>query len=221
MMISDDSRKSYITPSKYAISEITEKKSVFHAWVAPVSSQEEAVAWITKAKSAYPDARHHVYAWILGGNTIQNKFSDDGEPAGTASLPILDVLRKNGIEDAIVIVIRYFGGTLLGTGGLVRAYTASASMALAKSEPITMKLCTNYRCTTDYSDFEKIKRHLADTDFEIEVKEYGEKIIFDVSCEDDKKDALLAMVADISNGKASLSYNGNSYKKSQESNLNK
>lgn len=198
----------------YASAEISEKKSVFHAWVAPITSQEEAQGWIAKAKAKYPDARHHVYAWILGGSTIQNKYSDDAEPAGTAGLPLLDVLRKNGVEDAIVIVTRYFGGTLLGTGGLVRAYTASASIALTKSEPVTMKLCAKFKCTTDYSDFEKMKRGLSDNSFEIEVIEYGEQITFEVSCEENKKDALLDMVADISNGKASLVYIGNSFKKS-------
>ncbi len=223
LMESNDPRESYITMGHFATAKTEEKKSVFHGWANPIRSEQEAVELVEKAKKQFPDARHHVYAWILGGSSQRNKYSDDGEPGGTAGLPILNVMRKNIIEDAILIVTRYFGGTLLGTGGLVRAYTSTALSALKASDPVSMMRCRIYELKTSYAGIEKIRRAFsgfilpADISlplFTLEVTEYGDEVKAMVTCPESKQDALYRSVADSSNGQASLSYIGTHYRKS-------
>ena len=114
--------------------EITEKKSRFIATVQPVTTPEEALAFVAEKKKEYWDARHNCYAYVTGKNQEQMRCSDDGEPSGTAGRPILDVLLREQIHDAVIVVTRYFGGVLLGTGGLVRAYQKAASEGLAAAE---------------------------------------------------------------------------------------
>ncbi len=122
-------RMYYRTVAGPAQIELEEKKSRFIAACRPLTDESEANAFVNGIRQQYPDATHHVYAWILGGDNILQRFSDDGEPQGTAGLPVLDVLRKQNIDQAGIVVTRYFGGTLLGTGGLVHAYGRSAAMA--------------------------------------------------------------------------------------------
>lgn len=209
-----DTREAYTTPDHFAETRFEEKKSVFYGWAAPITSEQEAADLIDQAHKTYPDAKHHVYAWILGGKVMQNKYSDDGEPSGTAGIPVLDVLRKNRIEDGIIIVTRYFGGILLGGGGLVRAYTASAALALKESTPVKMQRCCTFEVIATYSDFEKIKRTLPDSDFTLDVKNYSAEVLAAAACPEHKKDALLRYLADTSNGRASVKYLGSSFYKS-------
>ena len=117
--------------------EIVEKKSRFIAEVFPVSNEEEAFAHLEEIRKKHWDARHHCWAYVIGRNPAAERMSDDGEPAGTAGKPILEVLRGKKLTDVFVVVTRYFGGTLLGTGGLVRAYTSAAAEALAHTVIIT------------------------------------------------------------------------------------
>ena len=125
----------YTTVKQYGTAEYEDRKSVFIGEALPVSSEAEALEFLASVKKKYPDARHHVYAYVLRDNSIM-RFSDDSEPQGTAGMPVLDVIRKRGCTDVIIVVTRYFGGTLLGTGGLVRAYTAAAVGALESAEII-------------------------------------------------------------------------------------
>ena len=125
----------YRTIKKAGHAEITEKKSVFIGQAMPVNTEADAIAFVNSVKKHYPDARHHVYAYVLRENSSM-RFTDDGEPQGTAGMPVLDAIRKNGCTDVVIVVTRYFGGTLLGTGGLVRAYTAAAIGALESAEII-------------------------------------------------------------------------------------
>ena len=121
--------KGYITLGVPAEDRFTEKKSVFIGNAARVETEEEAIAFVKKIKAKYPDARHNVYAYILRENNL-SRFTDDGEPHGTAGMPVMSVLRGKNLVDCAVVVTRYFGGTLLGTGGLVRAYGKSAKEGL-------------------------------------------------------------------------------------------
>ncbi|MBR5139833.1 MAG: YigZ family protein [Clostridia bacterium] len=154
----------YVTLKKYASFEYEEKKSVFIADAAPASSEEEALAFIEAVKKKYPDARHHVYAYVLRENSIM-RFTDDHEPQGTAGMPTLDAIRKNGITDCVVVVTRYFGGTLLGTGGLVRAYSAAAIGAIEAAEPARYDVYAEYSIKLSYSDHQKSVAVLSDMGF--------------------------------------------------------
>lgn len=142
--------KEYLTVKKNSMTEFMEKRSKFIGSAFPVSSKEDAENIISEAKSSFWDAKHNVYAYILRDGNIK-RFSDDGEPQGTAGMPVLDVLEKQMLFDVLVIVTRYFGGVLLGTGGLVRAYSHSAALAIAAAEPVRMTpvIESEFRC--DYS----------------------------------------------------------------------
>ena len=148
-------KSSYITVRQFGSDEFVEKRSRFIGYCKPVKTQEEADAFIAEIRSKHWDARHNVYAYVLSENNIM-RASDDGEPQGTAGVPVLDVIKKSGIVDVVVVVTRYFGGVLLGTGGLVRAYSHSASIALKAAQPVTMTLCTECTLTCDYGRYGKL-----------------------------------------------------------------
>ncbi len=149
----------YRTVRQEAADEFIEKKSRFIGAIRPVTTEEEAKAFIAEKKKTYWDATHNVYAYILREGQIR-RYSDDGEPQGTAGIPVLDVLQKAGVTDCAVVVTRYFGGTLLGAGGLVRAYAHGASIAIAAGQPIEMRPCTIAAITCDYGQYGNMERLL-------------------------------------------------------------
>lgn len=163
--------ESYITIKKNSHFEYEDRKSVFIGEAMPVSTEAEAIAFIDSVKKRYPDARHHVYAYVLRENSTM-RFTDDREPQGTAGMPVLDIIRKNGCTDVVIVVTRYFGGTLLGTGGLVRAYTAAALGALESAEIIRYDIYTSIEFSVNYSDYGKITSILSDLGFRIESTTY-------------------------------------------------
>ena len=136
--------------------EIVEKKSRFIGYAVPVSSEEEAYAFVEKIRKQHYDARHNCYAFAIGSENTLLRFSDDGEPQGTAGIPTLDVLQKADITDAVVVVTRYFGGILLGGGGLVRAYSHAASLAVEASGVLHMRQCLLAELICDYTQYGKI-----------------------------------------------------------------
>ena len=140
----------YKTVKKGAYDEFVEKKSRFIGYVKPVTTENDAIEFVNAVKAKHRDATHNCYAYIVRDNNIM-RYSDDGEPAGTAGMPILDVLRKEDLTDVCVVVTRYFGGTLLGTGGLVRAYTKGAQVGLDAAERIEKLFCNIYSVKCDYS----------------------------------------------------------------------
>lgn len=150
----------YTTVGKRAQAEIVEKRSRFIANVKPVQSEEEALAFLEEMQKTYRDATHNVYAYIVRENNIM-RYSDDGEPGGTAGLPVLDMMRKEGICDLITVVTRYFGGTLLGTGGLVHAYSKSAKEGLKAAGLVDMILCRRLTLTAEYTLLGKLQHTLA------------------------------------------------------------
>ena len=137
------STESYITVKGSSYFEYEDRKSVFIGMAMPVSCEADAIAFIESVKKRYPDARHHVYAYVLRENSTM-RFTDDREPQGTAGMPVLDIIRKNGCTDVCIVVTRYFGGTLLGTGGLVRAYTSAALGAEQAIEEKRLDADTDY-----------------------------------------------------------------------------
>ena len=168
--------ESYITIHHYASYEYEDRKSIFIGEAMPVSTEEDALHFIETVKKKYPDARHHVYAYVRRDNSIM-RFSDDHEPQGTAGMPVLDVIRKNGITDIVIVVTRYFGGTLLGTGGLVRAYTAAAIGAIEDAEVITYDVYTTLNIETTYSDYQKFAPIFSEVGYRTIDVRYTDKII--------------------------------------------
>ena len=137
--------------------EITEKKSRFIADIRPVSTEEEARAFIEEIRKKYWDARHHCYAYILGERGQQSRCSDDGEPSQTAGRPMLDVLTGEGLTDVCAVVTRYFGGTLLGTGGLVRAYSGAVKEGLSQCVLMEKRPGRELAATAGYGDVGKVQ----------------------------------------------------------------
>lgn len=145
----------YKTVKGEATGTIYEKKSEFIGYIAHAKTEAQAQEFLSKIRKKHYDARHHCYAYIIKDEGVVRQ-SDDGEPSKTAGMPILEVLRHSGLEDVIIVVTRYFGGTLLGTGGLVRAYTEGAKAALEAAEILTYKLCVDLNITVDYSLYDRI-----------------------------------------------------------------
>ena len=167
--------------------EITEKKSRFIATVCPVHSEEEALAFIEKTKKKYWDARHNCYAYILGETQSCMRSSDDGEPQGTAGHPMLDVLCRQQLYDVAVVVTRYFGGVLLGTGGLVRAYSQAVQEGLLHCEIIEKKKGIPVEIVTDYTGLGKLQYMTASRQI----------IVLDTLYEDQVKMKILLEPADL------------------------
>ena len=145
----------YKTVKTEAADEFTEKRSRFIGYCKPVKTEEEATAFINEIRAKHWDARHNVYAYSLREGNLR-RYSDDGEPSGTAGMPVLDVITKNDIYDVCVVVTRYFGGVLLGKGGLVRAYAQGAKLALEAGQIIKMQSCLNCSLTCNYTRYGKI-----------------------------------------------------------------
>ncbi len=195
----------YKTVKKGADAEFVEKKSRFISHVLPVKTEQEALDFINEHKSKYWDATHNVYAYVLRDNNIQ-RYSDDGEPSGTAGVPVLDVIRKEGLTDTVVVVTRYFGGTLLGAGGLVRAYTKSAKLGIDESGIVTMGMCGIYKVTVDYDLLGKAQNTIAEHGSRVENADYKENVVLDVivSQEDGFKETL----TDALNGRVRINKTG-------------
>ena len=144
----------YTTVSQRAQAEFEEKRSVFIGYATHIESEEEANAFVKEIKKEHRDATHCVFAYLLGDGTVA-RYSDDGEPQGTAGMPTLETIRKNGVTDVCVATIRYFGGTLLGAGGLIRAYSHAASIAIEAAGVITYEPYDELTLTCGYSEYQK------------------------------------------------------------------
>ncbi len=145
-------RPAYRTVAAQAVDEFTEKRSRFIGAICPVATEEEALIFIRARAKQYWDARHNVYAYCIGDGALC-RFSDDGEPQGTAGIPVLDVLKKEGLTDCAVVVTRYFGGILLGGGGLVRAYSHAAKLAVDAAGAVWMRPCRVGEIRCDYAQY--------------------------------------------------------------------
>lgn len=184
--------------------EIVEKKSRFIATVRPVSSEEEAVAFIAEMKKKYWDARHNCYAYSIGKNREFTRCSDDGEPSGTAGRPMLDVILGEDIYNVAVVVTRYFGGVLLGTGGLVRAYSKAVQEGLAGSLVIEKKKGISLKVTTDYTGIGKIQYIAGERQIPILDSEYTDKVVLKLLVPDAETEAVQKAITEGTNGRAGM-----------------
>ena len=177
--------KEYITVKQESHTEFVEKRSTFIGHIYNVNSIQEADDIIQNIKNKYSDARHNVFAYKIGDF---EKYSDDGEPQGTAGLPILSVIRKNSINNCIILVTRYFGGVLLGAPGLVRAYTTTATKAIENCEFIKKQLYNIYHVKCTYQQYKTIQNLIKKDNFDIKKIEFGDHISFDIYIPYDKND---------------------------------
>lgn len=184
--------------------EIVEKKSRFIATVKPVESQEEALDFIAVMKKKYWDATHNCFAFVIGENQELQRCSDDGEPQGTAGRPMLDVLLGEGIHNGAVVVTRYFGGTLLGTGGLVRAYSRSVQEGLKNSRIVEKRQGFLLRMRTDYGGIGKIQYLLGQRDLRITDSSYTDVVEVETLVGQEKIEELKAAVTEGTSGRTAF-----------------
>lgn len=204
--------KEYKTVEFENSDDFVEKKSRFIGYVKPVKTSDEALEFINKIKSKHWDATHNVYAYVLKENNIQ-RYSDDGEPSGTAGVPVLDVILKNGLVDVCVVVTRYFGGILLGAGGLVRAYSHGSKIALESGNIITMAPCKILSVKVDYSFYERMNILLSEFNANIEETLFEESVKITFSLKEDKVTPLSEKLTEQSNGKYVLTELGEKFAK--------
>ncbi len=187
--------------AKSASAEFIERKSRFIGHAAPVSDEEAAQAFIRAKKAEFSDATHNVWAYTLRGGAVARCF-DDGEPQGTAGLPVLDILRKSGLDDSAVVVTRYFGGILLGAGGLVRAYQAAAAAAVDAAGIAVWTPFALFSLTANYSDYQKLVYELPRMGALIESEDFGAEVALTLAAEASALDAVRERVLALTNGKS-------------------
>ncbi|MBO5030497.1 MAG: YigZ family protein [Lachnospiraceae bacterium] len=188
--INNQEYEDFLLLTKGAEAELVEKKSRFIATVRPAASEEEAAAFIDEMKKKYYDARHNCSAFVIGSKAQITRSSDDGEPGGTAGRPMLEVLLGSGIRNAAAVVTRYFGGTLLGTGGLVRAYSGVLKEALEKCETARQHFGVRITIRTDYNTVGKIQYLLAGKNINIEDSSYAADVVMTVIAPIEEYDRL-------------------------------
>lgn len=191
--------------------EYEEKKSRFIANVAPASSVEEAAGFIEAVRKKYYDARHNCSAFIIGRNREVTRCSDDGEPGGTAGKPMLEVLLGAEVTDTVVVVTRYFGGTLLGTGGLVRAYTQAAQAGLADAQIATMRYGKELTVEVSYGDVGRVQYFLENGQVTIQESRYTDKVEFDIRIPADQCQRVEKGLTEATAGRAVIHMTGEGY----------
>ncbi len=201
--------KPYVTLGGEGTATIEEKRSEFIGYAAHVQSEAEAQTFVKRIKAKHHDARHNVFAYVLG-DTVQ-RYSDDGEPQGTAGIPVLDVLRKSGVTDACIVVTRYFGGILLGAGGLVRAYTAAAKAALDVAGTLTMERYAELRLRLSYADYQKLSAKLDTLGAVTDAVDFGGEVTLDVALKVTAKVRFTEAVRELFAGRVSVEVRGERY----------
>ena len=191
----------YMTVLKEGITKYEEKKSIFISSVAPVSSEQEALDYIKKKREEYKDASHNTYGYFVIGNQEYSRYSDDGEPSGTAGLPIMDTIIKRNIRNLVIVVTRYFGGKQLGAGGLIRAYSKSASIGIDVAIPVYKKLFNIISIKIEYTLLGKLQYFFEQEGYTVKDIEYGDKVKVYVYVPNDEEDEFINRINDSTNGK--------------------
>ena len=190
---------SYKTVKIESFGEFIEKRSRFIGYCKPVKTEEDATAFINEIRAKHWDARHNVYAYSLREGNLR-RYSDDGEPSGTAGMPVLDVITKNGVYDVCVVVTRYFGGILLGKGGLVRAYAQGAKLALEAGQVIKMQSCLLCSLGCNYNQYGKVSAAVIDAGAQIDDTLYEADVVIKFHMPSELLPSLNKKLADISAG---------------------
>ncbi|MBQ8296364.1 MAG: YigZ family protein [Ruminococcus sp.] len=193
----------YFTISEAAEASFIEKRSEFIGYIAPVKTNDEAVGFVNSIRARHRKAKHNVYAYILRQDNI-SRYSDDGEPQGTAGVPVLNVLQKRGLTDVCVVVTRYFGGILLGGGGLVRAYSHAASIACDAAHIMNMCRCRRIKIETDYGCYGKVAYLLPNYETITLNSDFGSSVTLEILILSEKYDPFVKDLTEQLNGAVSV-----------------
>lgn len=196
----------YATIAGRCVAEIEEKKSRFIAHLAHVESEDEALAFLEEIRAEHRMARHNVYAYILRGEGASERirYSDDGEPQKTAGLPTLQTLQHAGLTDIACVVTRYFGGTLLGTGGLVRAYTQATQAAISESKRVTVSVCVDITLRIAYPLYDQMVRIAADCNAKTLDTQYADAVTLTLRMLEGTQEPFLAKVTELCHGQEDI-----------------
>lgn len=193
--------KPYKTVLKRGDDEVIINKSRFIGHAAPCATEEDALGFIAEMRDKYRDASHNCYAYVLGQNKGVMRYSDDGEPGGTAGLPMMEVLKKSDVTDLCVVVTRYFGGVLLGAGGLVRAYTQGAVIALDAAGIAVMHPSQTYLISIDYNQLGRLEHWIKDTEYRLEDREFAADITCQITIREAQAEQFAREIASLFDGK--------------------
>ena len=200
----------FLIPAGAGEAELVEKRSRFLGHVRPVESEEEAKAFVADMKKQYYDARHNCWCYLLRSGV--ERYSDDGEPQGTAGIPMLELFRREGVTDAVCVVTRYFGGVLLGTGGLLRAYTQSAKDALAAAGRAAVRSWTELETPCPYALLERLRQETAAFGGAVEGEDYGAEVTLRALLPSERAEAFAARIFDLSAGRVQARVCGESFR---------
>ena len=197
----------YVTLGKDGVASLEVKKSEFIGYAAHVTTEADARAFVDKIRKKHADARHNVYAYCLSENNIM-RYSDDGEPQGTAGLPVLDILRKGGITDAVIVVTRYFGGILLGTGGLVHAYSAAAKAAVEDAGRASFVNYDEYSLTMSYPLYQKVPNLFKNYPLIVDATDFGGEVEIQIAIKEGYFAKLEEAINEVGAGKVRIQHKG-------------
>ncbi|MBE6573519.1 MAG: DUF1949 domain-containing protein [Ruminococcaceae bacterium] len=200
----------YTTLAGRAEAEIIERKSRFIGHAKHVTTEAEAIEFINEIRSKHSQATHNVYAYMVKENNIQ-RYSDDNEPQGTAGIPTLDVIRKSGFTDAVIVVTRYFGGILLGAGGLVRAYSAAAKAAVDAARIVTYEQYTEFELKVGYSDYQKLQYDFPTFGIIVDSSDFGADITLKLAIKDIRFDDYRQKLSEMTGGRITAVKTGNRF----------
>lgn len=196
---------SYKTLHKFGVDEYIVEKSTFIGYAKPIKSEEEAIEFINEIKKKHKDATHNVWAYTVGENMNIQRYSDDGEPQGTAGIPTLEVIKKEDLRDVVVVVTRYFGGIKLGAGGLVRAYTKGAKVGIEAGIVIEKVKYTEVKIKIEYTQLGRVQNEIMNLGFKVKDTIYSEDVELVVYSKNEDVQSLTNRMIDITSGTASVS----------------
>ena len=196
---------SYKTLHKFGVDEYIVEKSTFIGYAKPIKTEEEAIAFVNEIKKKHKDATHNVWAYTVGENMNIQRYSDDGEPQGTAGIPTLEVIKKEDLRDVVVVVTRYFGGIKLGAGGLVRAYTKGAKVGIESGIVIEKVKYTEVKIKIEYTQLGKIQNEIMNLGFTVKDTIYSEDVEIIVYSKVEDVESLKDRMIDITSGTADVS----------------
>ena len=194
--------KKYKTIFKYGEDEIIINKSKFIGYAKPIDTEEEALEFIEEIKTKHRDATHNVYAYVLGETSNVQRFSDDGEPSGTAGIPALEVIKKENLRNIVVVITRYFGGIKLGAGGLIRAYTKGAKIGIEAGIIVDMILHKKFKVRIDYTSYGKIENYIINEKYKVDESLYDDKVNIFVYVETSKEKEFFNTITNLTSGEA-------------------